>query len=359
MRPISAFSRTMNPVSPRLSRVLVPWLLKNSRYLSNVPSLIKAFRDCRLKRNELLSKEDLMVPPVMILSVTNNCNLQCRGCFVEKLSKRSMSLSDWQNMIRQAKQLGVFAFLIAGGEPFLMEGLLDLIDQNEDRVFAIFTNGTCIDEEQIEHLKKTSNVAIVLSLEGDEQLTDERRGKGIYEKVIATLKKLSQFGILSGISVTITTDNYSFWMKDENMNDMIKFGVKLCFFIEYIDVDDSEKILNIKQRTAFREKVLYYKDHNPIFIVHSPGDETMFGGCVSAGRGFIHVNAFGDITPCPVVNVSTHNVKNSTLKEGLKSPLFQQIRENKLLENGDGPCALISHRKELDALVQVHSQQLR
>lgn len=355
MKSMLIFSRTMSSVNPRLSRVFVPWLLKNPRYLRNIPFLIKAFQDCQLKRDELLSKENLVVPPVMILSITNSCNLQCQGCFVEKLSGRSMSLSDWQGVIEQAKRLGVFAFLIAGGEPFLVKDLLHLIDKNKDRAFAIFTNGTCIDDEQLGHLKRISNVAVVLSLEGDERLTDERRGKGIYEKVITVLKKLSQFGIPSGISVTITTGNYSFWMKNESINDMIKLGVKLCFFIEHIDVDDNKKALNTEQRKAFREKVLYYKDHKPIFIVHSPGDEAPLGVCVSAGRGFIHVNAFGDITPCPVVKFSTHNVKNSTLKEGLKSPLFQQIRKDKLLEDGDGPCALISHRKELDALIQVHS----
>jgi molybdenum cofactor biosynthesis enzyme MoaA len=53
-----------------------------------------------------------------------------------------MNFSDWQKMINQAKQLGVFAFLIAGGEPFLMKDLLELIVSNKDRVFAIFTNGT-------------------------------------------------------------------------------------------------------------------------------------------------------------------------------------------------------------------------
>lgn len=82
-----------------------------------------------------------------------------------------------------------------------------------------------------------------------------------------------------------------------------------------------------------------------------PGDEEPFGGCVSAARGFIHINAFGDLTSCPVITASTHNLKKVTLKEGLKSNLFKKIRENKLLENGEEPCSLISHQNELKQVV--------
>lgn len=94
------------------------------------------------------------------------------------------------------------------------------------------------------------------------------------------------------------------------------------------------------------------KNGKPIFIIHSPGDEEPFGGCVSAGRGFVHVNAFGDLTPCPVSSVSTHNLKHATLKEALNGELFKEIRENKLLEDRDGPCSLVFHQEELRQIVQ-------
>ncbi|AEH50754.1 radical SAM protein [Pseudothermotoga thermarum] len=344
-------SNLTNAVSPRFSRVILPWLFKNPKYLKSAPNLIRSFQECEMARKELLLSEDLLVPPVVILSVTNNCNLHCQGCFVEKPSGRQLTLSDWNNVINQAKDLGVFAFLIAGGEPFLVENLLDLVLNHKDRVFAIFSNGTNIGEKQLQLLKTTSNTAIILSLEGDEELTDQRRGTGVYSTVMEMLQKLSRLGVLCGVSVTITTENYTYWMKDENMDTLASIGAKLCFFIEYIGPMGDGKTLSAEQRQLFRQKVLQYKDEKPIFIVHSPGDEEPFGGCVSAGRGFIHVNAFGDLTPCPVTTVSIHNLKKTTLKEGLKSDLFKQIMENKLLENGDGPCSLMAHQDELRQIV--------
>ncbi len=182
-------SKLTDFVSPRFSRAILPWILKNPRYLKNAPLLIKAFWECESTRKELLLKENLLVPPVVILSITNDCNLHCQGCFVEKLSGKQMTLSDWNNVINQAKDLGVFAFLIAGGEPFLLENPLDLTFSHKDRVFAIFSNGTQINEERLKQLKSSSNTAVILSIEGDEELTDQRRGKGVHRRAMETLKK--------------------------------------------------------------------------------------------------------------------------------------------------------------------------
>ncbi|MGJ8454544.1 radical SAM/SPASM domain-containing protein [Pseudothermotoga sp. U03pept] len=354
---LDGLSDATNSVSPRFSRVLIPWILKNPRYLRQSLVLIKSFRECNSKREQLLRKEKLLVPPVMILSVTNDCNLQCSGCFVERIYGRQMTISDWHNVVAQAKELGVFAFLIAGGEPFLVDGLLDLIYSNQDRVFAVFTNATVVDDENLRQLQATSNTVVVVSLEGDEKLTDERRGMGVYEKAIRVLQKLSKRGVLSGVSITITSDNFTYWIKDENIDKLTTLGVKLCFFIEYIAAEQDIKMLSDEQHKIFREKVLRYKEEKPIFFVHSPGDEQPFGGCVSAGRGFVHVNAFGDLTPCPVSTVSTHNLKRTTLKEALSGELLKEIRENRLLEDGKGPCSLIFHQAEvLQILQKVKSQ---
>lgn len=263
-----------------------------------------------------------------------------------------MELSEWKMVVNQAKEIGVFAFLIAGGEPFLVDDLLSVVCLHQDRVFAIFTNATTVNEEHLHQLEKTSNTVVVVSLEGDEKLTDQRRGTGVHHKAITLLKELSRRGVLSGVSVTITTDNYTYWMEDKNIDEVVDLGAKLCFFIEYITAKEDEKSLNYEQRKAFREKVLHYKETKPIFIVHSPGDEEPFGGCVSAGRGFVHVNAFGDLTPCPVSSASTHNLRQSTLKEALNGELLKEIRQSELLEDGSGPCSLIFHEKDLLDILQ-------
>ncbi len=283
-----------------------------------------------------------------------------------------MTVQDWQSVIDQGRGLGVYTFLIAGGEPFMLPGLIDICLNNRDRIFVIFTNGTAIGETELQKLKKTTNTVVVVSVEGGRELTDDRRGEGVFESAVDTMERLHRNGIVGGISVTITRKNHHFWMEDENLDYFIDRGAKLVFFTEYIPTDEggstsvsrspmgdlnitsgeeSYTVLKSEERKSFREKILYYKANKSLFIIHSPGDEELFGGCVSSGKGFIHVNPYGDLTPCPVSDIATHNMKKVSLKEGLSSPLFVEIRKSEdMLENGDGPCALFSHQKELEEL---------
>jgi MoaA/NifB/PqqE/SkfB family radical SAM enzyme len=112
-------------------------------------------------------------------------------------------------------------------------------------------------------------------------------------------------------------------------------------------------MLNAQERSELRRAMLSYRQQKPIYIVHSPGDEELFGGCVSAGRGFAHITPTGDLTPCPVTDVATHNLAKTSLRDGLASKLFEEIRQNAdILETGDTPCALLAHRKELEELAK-------
>lgn len=60
------------------------------------------------------------------------------------------------------------------------------------------------------------------------------------------------------------------------------------------------------------------------------------------------------LTPCPVSNIATHNLTNSSLREGLASPLFKEICKNEhLLETEGMPCALFAHPDEVSNLAQL------
>jgi hypothetical protein len=117
--------------------------------------------------------------------------------------------------------------------------------------------------------------------------------------------------------------------------------------------DKAELMLTAVERDEFRSKVLEYRRENSFYVIHSPGDEDYFGGCVSAGRGFAHVTPSGDLTACPVSNLATHNLSTASFRAGLASPLFRAIRENEhLLTNEDTPCALFGHPDEVQEIAK-------
>jgi MoaA/NifB/PqqE/SkfB family radical SAM enzyme len=342
----------------------------------------------KAKRARVASdKKGLKVPPFLILSITSRCNLFCNGCFAaatgtsnsrdnnsNNQNKYPLDYEQWRTIISQASELGVMGFVIAGGEPFLFPDLLELCKEFKDRVFVILTNGTTLKPQEYKKLKRTTNIAILVSVEGGEEQTDTRRGKGVYEKAMVSLLQLNKIGVPNGISVTVTRMNYDYWMDPNNIDKLIHQGVRLGVFIEYIPLtpglhsggesvkdknlwetkDDHTLMLTQEERKKFRAHMVDYRTQKPIYIIHSPGDEEFHGGCVSAGIGFAHVTPQGDLTPCPVSDVATHNLTSSTLQEGLASPLFEEIRNNEhLLENEGTPCALFAHPNEVDELARV------
>jgi MoaA/NifB/PqqE/SkfB family radical SAM enzyme len=364
---------TMNRYDPKIASVFLPWAVSNPRYIRSFFQLRRVNE--KAKKLRLQEKENgIVVPPFLILSITPNCNLKCSGCFADaagtmcygtsKTTKNdSLNIDQWRKIITEASELGVFGFIIAGGEPFLLPGLLDLCKEFKNRFFIILTNGTLINDDDYKKLKQYGNLAVIVSIEGGAEQTDTRRGRGVYEKAMNTSQHLNEIGVLNGISVTITKLNYMYWMNPENIDHLISQGIRIGVFIEYIPTtpipknsnknSDHSLILTPEERKTFREKMLQYRDTKQIYIVHSPGDEEFFGGCVSAGRGFAHVTPEGDLTPCPVSNIATHNLVTSSFRDGLASPLFRKIRENEhLLETEGLPCALFAHPKEVDELAK-------
>ena len=358
----------LDSTDPRLTRAFFSWAQDNPRYMQTFIRLIRSHYKTRKLRADCRA-DGLIVPAFLILSITSQCNLGCAGCFAAATGTLSngdqrsdqLDYDQWQKIISEASDLGVFFFVIAGGEPFMFPGLLDLCEGFDDRFFLIITNATAFKEEDYDRLEHISNVAIIGSIEGDELSTDERRGYGVHEKAMESLSHLREIGILTGISVTISRTNFRYWMEEDHLDAHIIDGMRIIAFLEYIPLSSSYDeegsdhflMLTADEREAFRSRILDYRKRKSIYIIHSPGDEEFFGGCVSAGRGFAHVTPSGDLTPCPVSNIATHNLTESTLREGLASPLFKKIREDEHLLETDGmPCALFAHPKEVDALAR-------
>jgi MoaA/NifB/PqqE/SkfB family radical SAM enzyme len=358
----------LDGIDPKLRSVLLPFALRHPRRFWSYGRLMQGYERAR-KARKASRDQGLTVPPFLILSITSRCNLRCAGCYarasgiLDGHGPDHLSLGRWRAIINEACELGVYGFIVAGGEPFMQPGLLELCAEFDDRVFLIVTNGTAITEEHYSRLKKISNICIVVSIEGGQDVTDARRGAGVYGKAMTAIQRLGRMGVISGVSATVTRDNFRHWMDPANVDDLVAHGVMLGVFIEYIPTagpsafegrDDASLMLTAEERSDFRRAMLSYRDRKPIYIVHSPGDEELFGGCVSAGRGFAHITPSGDLTPCPVSDVATHNLAASTLREGLASRLFKEIRDRSgLLETGDTPCALFTHQKELDEIART------
>src|SRR5579884_2243708 len=125
----------------------------------------------RLRRGEVF-------PPFLYVSIINSCNLRCQGCWVDVAAKQEIIQPDaFGGLVREAREMGNVFFGIVGGEPFMHPHLLDMLAEHPDCYFQIFTNGQFITDERARRLRQLGNVTPLVSVEGNEVVSDVRRGR--------------------------------------------------------------------------------------------------------------------------------------------------------------------------------------
>lgn len=303
-------------------------------------------------------KQGLQIPPYMIISITNRCNLQCKGCYSKAQHRpveKEISHDKLRSVITEAKDLGISFIFLAGGEPLMRPDILDITNNFPEVIFPLFTNGLLITDEIITRLRNQKNVIPVISMEGYETDTDSRRGLGVYNHLQGTLEKIRHSGIFYGISFTVSRTNFETLTNEFFINNLMASGCQLFFFVEYVPVKEATEdiVITDEQRTALSAILDSFRAKFPSLFVSFPGDEEAFGGCLSAGRGFIHVSAEGDLEPCPFAPYSDTNLNDLSLKEALQSELLRKIRQNHTeLTETKGGCALWEKRYWVKSLLQ-------
>lgn len=332
------------------------FLYKRGSYLMSFAKLSKELKDKERLRDTVFKAEDLTVPPVLIISITNDCNLSCKGCYAcsqNRNSAEEMTITDIDRIITEGKELGVGIVLIAGGEPLVKKGILDVVSSHKDILFVMFTNGLLIGSQIMDSLKRTKNLVTAFSVEGDERATDSRRGKGVYKNVIEVMNSMDKERSLFGSSITLTRENFDMVMNDEFLSELEEKGNRVLFLIEYVPCSgDSELCLTEEQKEALIGKTSKALKEYKMLMVPLPGDEEQYGGCLAAGRGFLHISSTGTVEACPFAPISDISVKETSLKTALKSKLLQKIRKNhNLLTEAKGGCALYENKEFVKSLL--------
>ena len=320
--------------------------------------LLLAQRKSAQKRDRW-REQGVQVPPFLILSVTSRCNLRCAGCYAKALhnptKKTELSSERLVELLSEAHGMGISSVLVAGGEPLTRPDIFEVTRRFPTTAFALFTNGTLLNGDALRSLGEQRNVVAVVSIEGNRLETDERRGEGVFSYVESTMERLRKSNIFFGCSITVTRNNFGLTLSDEWVRRFHRNGCKLFIFVEYVPVEQSAGDLTIskEQRLALLATMAAFRKKFRALFVAFPGDEEEFGGCLAAGRGFIHINPSGNLEPCPFAPYSDRNVAESSLKRALRSPLLEQIRANHdRLEETVGGCALWNERAWVASLVK-------
>lgn len=300
------------------------------------------------------------IPPFLIASIASQCNLHCAGCYARanhscgEQAGKELDAGRWGQIFSEASELGVSFILLAGGEPLLRRDVLEAAAEHPELIFPVFSNGTMINDAYLELFYRNRNLLPVLSIEGDREQTDSRRGRGTFRILSDAMESLRGRGIFYGASVTVTKENLAEVSGEEFIGTLSRNGCKLVFFVEYVPVDGRDDLApgNAERELLAQNQEKLRERYPNLIFLSFPGDEKQMGGCLAAGRGFFHINPAGDAEPCPFSPYSDISVRGGSLKQALQSPLFRKIRSG-IAEEGEqiGGCALFRRQSEVQRLL--------
>lgn len=315
------------------------------------------------KKRKAFEENGEHIPPFLIASITSSCNLHCAGCYSRGIDSccdekptDQLNAAEWNKVFCEAEDVGISFIFLAGGEPLIRRDVIEQAAKHPKILFPIITNGTLLDRFS-ELLDKHRNLVPVISIEGDRERTDARRGDGMYSVIEERMNLLNKMGVAFGASITVTKQNLNEVYSESFLQNLRNRGCKLVIFIEYVPVEKGSESLapTDAEREIIEELILQRREKiDDMLMIAFPGSEKDYGGCLAAGRGFFHINSHGGAEPCPFSPYSDVNIREITLREAMKSPLFTALNNGEILaQSHDGGCVLYEKREQVEALLAI------
>ena len=254
-------------------------------------------------------------PAFLYISILNSCNLRCQGCWVDVDKPQvKLSLEDLNRVVNDAKEHGNSFFGLLGGEPFMHPELFDFLAEHRDCFFQIFTNGQLITEKKAKMLRQLANSTPLVSIEGTEVASDERRGKkGVLSKTLRGLDNCLNEKLLTGVATSLCQSNIDELLTEDWLRALIDRGVHYAWYHTYRPVGPKihpELALTREQARRVRQFVVNARARMPIALIDAYYDGNGQALCPMTTGISHHISPTGAIEPCPIIQFATENVRD-------------------------------------------------
>ncbi len=252
-------------------------------------------------------------PPFMFLSITNRCNLHCQGCWVTTgPAEHRLEADLLDRVIGQASSQGTRFFGVMGGEPLLHPDVPDLFARHPRCYFQLFSNGMLLTPEIARKLARSGNVTPLISVEGNEVVSDVRRGgRGVFSRTLDGVRHCLRAGLVTGVATSVCKSNIDTLATPEFLDRLIDLGVHYVWYYTYRPVGarpSPELALDADQLVSLREFVVEMRCRKPIVIVDTYYDALGQAVCPAVEGLSYHVNPTGDVEPCPPIQFARENI---------------------------------------------------
>ncbi len=374
------FHNLLKNVDKRIDENLIAKNVQKKLVRNLVEHIIFNGEETRVQAYEQEGRE---IPTFLVIAPGQKCNLKCTGCYAASHKGVFAKLS-WDTvdriMTEKEKLWNSYFTVVTGGEPFLWndngKDLFDIMEKHNDQFFLIYTNGTLINKKNAQRLAELGNATPAISIEGFEKETDERRGKGVYKKILSAFENLREAGVLFGISVTATRKNAETIVSDEFIDFYYeKQKAVYGWLFQYMPIGrgiDFDYMITPEQRLYLYQKGKEINEKQGYDYMDFWNNGYMASGCIASGRrgGYLYIQWNGDVTPCAFIPYSPVNIcdvyKNGgNLNTVLESQYFKDIREwqkrygylknKEEVGNRIMPCIIRDHHKEFCEITKKYA----
>ena len=232
------------------------------------------------------------IPWLILMDPTSACNLHCTGCWAAEYgNKLNLSYDELASVVRQGRELGVYFYMLTGGEPLVRKkDIIRLCGEFSDCQFLAFTNGTLVDQAFCDEMKRVGNLMLAISLEGEPEVNDLRRGQGVYGKVMYAMSLLKANGLIFGTSICYTSSNCMSVTSPEFVKLMVEKGCRYAMYFHYMPVGNEASVdlmPSPEQRMYIKDRIRHIrrlKDGEGLFTMDFQNDGEYEGGSNAGGR---------------------------------------------------------------------------
>ncbi len=249
------------------------------------------------------------------------CNLRCVHCSAARLKRphktKRLEQADYEELARQCHDLGVITVGFTGGEPLVFPQLEQVIKAFKPgrTMISIKTNGTLLDERWLDRLKSWQVDSISIGLGPiPQEISDYDDIRGLpnsYAKSIEAAKKALEYGFRLIVGAVVSHEN----IRSRNLVKIIEItkdmGVILIFGLAVPagNWNAQKQILLTEDDRSYLQELLQKYPHTRTDFESN----FMTRGCGAVNEK-LYITPYGDVIPCPFVQISFGNVLCEPLK---------------------------------------------
>ncbi len=282
---------------------------------------------------------DGTISPILRLKINRSaCNMQCEHCCEEPYMSRDlikrtgaidprkqMTLDDYRKLSDEADKIGIFRFVITGGEALLDSNLGSLIEALDPfkHLIILDTNGWFFTEEKAKWFAGIGGYKVQISLDSfiKEEHDSFRNKKGAYDRSLNAFKAAKAAGLEILLSTCLVKDR----VFSDEFNDLVQFCTSESIPLYVTLAKPVGSAREHDEWVCTKEDVDQLKilEQTYNIFTHMTPNYGQPGKCITV-KGINTVNHDGEIIPCPYMDLSIGNVTKEPLSDILNRGMLNK-----------------------------------